>query len=109
VITCRHLAIDQGSHDFAVQINVSGYTNEANATTGIAKAAANQAAESAMNSGVIPEGIFLAQNYPNPFSASRTFGNPSTTISHYALSRSAACSSGPSKRRFFWLRIALTL
>jgi titin len=49
--------------------NVSGYTNEANATTGIAKAAGE------MMSGVIPEKISLAPNYPNPF-------NPSTTISY---------------------------
>jgi transcriptional regulator CtsR len=61
---------------------VSGYSNEASATASVAKDAANLEAENTMSQ---PTEIYLAQNYPNPFSASGTptgvaFGNPSTTI-----------------------------
>jgi len=61
--------------------NVSGYSNEAGATTFLRSAVDN------MNRGVRPEEIFLAQNYPNPFgrspfSAGATFDNTATTISY---------------------------
>jgi len=36
----------------------------------------------AKNELIIPTTLALAQNYPNPFSANGTFGNPSTTISY---------------------------
>ncbi|MDZ7303603.1 MAG: fibronectin type III domain-containing protein [candidate division KSB1 bacterium] len=51
--------------------NVSVYSNEANATTLIAKGTGNET----LAEGIIPDEIFLAQNYPNPF-------NPATTISY---------------------------
>jgi len=56
--------------------NVSVYSNEAEATTFLRSAVNNT------NRGVRPEEIALAQNYPNPFSAGATFGNPATTISY---------------------------
>ena len=51
---------------------------------GSANAALSKASDNAPSANVIPDKITLAQNYPNPFSANGTFGNPSTTIS-YAL------------------------
>jgi fibronectin type 3 domain-containing protein len=62
--------------------NVSDYTNEANANMGIAKAAENGTTDGETKSAVIPAEISFAPNYPNPFSASGTSGNPSTTISY---------------------------
>jgi len=48
-------------------------------STGIAKPALSENTGSGI---IAPEAIVLAPNYPNPFSANGTFGNPSTTISY---------------------------
>ena len=54
--------------------NVSVYSNEASATTFLSTAV------NAANRSTSPDKFFLAQNYPNPFTAGTAFGTPATTI-----------------------------
>jgi len=51
------------------------------AASALAKSSEGEESEVA-KSEVIPDEITLQQNYPNPFSANGTFGNPSTQISY---------------------------